>query len=114
MTFQGPFDIETLESVQPSALVPFVRTGVRQLLRGLAHKGKWKEKAAIDRLPETQLRYRQAFDLVLQAIRHSKLKKRPGRLPNLQLFDLLAAIALNSESKDLFRQTGQILAMLVS
>jgi len=109
-TFPGPFNAETLDNVHPKELTPFVRAGVRHLLRGVTHQPTAEKKAEVDRLAETQRRYREAFDFTRAAIRLDENLRRPGRVPNLQLYDLLIAIALNGENKELLAEARQMIA----
>ncbi len=107
----GKFDEETLQQVDPSALVPFVRMGVAKQLRGLMHRPKSSMRTPLLSKPESQRRYRTAFELTRSAILlNANRRERAGKLPNLQLYDLMAAIAMNAQSEKLTEEARAMLS----
>lgn len=104
--WNGPFDKESLSRVHPCALVPFVREGVTQLLHGLRHRKTVADRAKILALPETTVRYHKAFELV-EAGLFVWVPRRT--MPNLQLYDLLFAVAENAASDELLTRAIRLL-----
>lgn len=96
-----PLEVEKLAGAQmyPTALVPYARAACKELLRGIRHRKTPEEKAKLLENPEVRRKYESAFNLVKWAIDHDGEQNRTGR--NLQLYDLLAAVAIcaNSEEK---------------
>ena len=87
----GTIDNNTFILAHPSAVVPLTRKGVK----GLASEKKYEE----------------AFNLVRAAINaDAKERERAGKMPNLQLYDLLGAIARKAQSKPMLEQVCAVLA----
>lgn len=108
--FKGPFDREILPYVHHSALVPFARQAVVDLLRGVRHRPKLEERKQLLKTAEIQQRYATAFDLVLAAIERERgMRFRRGAMPNLQLYDLLGDIAINANSGQLIARATDVL-----
>lgn len=101
--WSGPFDANSLHMVHPSAMVPFLRQAMANLLKGKRHSQDLQQRAKMLATPETQALYREAFNLVLRGIEldEQPQRRRNRRMPNLQLYDLLGAVAINSYNKNL-------------
>jgi hypothetical protein len=108
--WEGPFDKISLERAHSSAVVPFVRAGVVHLLHGYRHRETADERARILALPATRRLYREAFELTLAALSLPSGGRAPHSMPNLQLHDLLAAIAINAGSDELLGRARKLLA----
>jgi hypothetical protein len=92
--WNGPFDLETVRAVHPSALVPFVRAAVVRLIPSRRELRNPKMRKQLFGKPSVQEGYRKAFEITLAAIhRDDRRRGRSGRIPNLQLYDLLGALA---------------------
>jgi hypothetical protein len=108
--WEGPFNKVTLERTHPSAVVPFVRSGVVQLLRGYRHRRTAQKRAKFLELPATKSRYREAFELTVAGLSVHPRRRAFHSMPNLQLYDLLAAIAINAASEELLDRARKLLA----
>jgi len=108
-SWNGPFDGPAVRRVHPSALVPFLRQAVRTELAGIMHRKKPEERNAILAHPITRRRYQRAFSLVQQGIQLDAARPHKHPMPNLQLYDLLGAIAINSNSKPFLQQARKLL-----
>jgi hypothetical protein len=120
----GSFDEDNLRNVHRSALVPFVHMGVLNYLQGYRHRKDPNDRAKLLADPKVQERYLAAFQFVEMAInfeehgslspltpnRHLSRRSKSFKGPNFQLYDLLAAIAMNFDSPDLLCRTRSKLA----
>jgi hypothetical protein len=105
--WNGPFDSDALPRVHRSARVPYIREGVTKILSGFQHRNKDEFRSAIQS-PEWRSRHARAFDLV-RAELSLENQQSANAMPNLQLYDLLAAIAINSGSDSLVTTARQLL-----
>ena len=79
-----------ISAVHGSALIPFVRARVKLFLE--------------------QQSYTEAFKLVQDAVVHVSTNQPAGTMPNLQLFDLLGAIARRAGKPEFLEMAGTLLA----
>ena len=109
--WEGPFDSSEISRVHESALIPFVREAVRSKIPTRRKRNDPKLLATL--LDDASVRdgFHQAFDLTKAAIREDeKRKSRRGKVPNLQLYDLLGSIALGCASTELLQDAAAILS----
>lgn len=114
----GPFDKSVIEEglVHPSALIPFVRTGVVSLIRGYRHRKDAAKRAEFLASADVQRRYRDAFELTKAAVLGGRnvsavepIRRGGAKMPSVQLCELLAKIAINSNSADLLQSAKDLL-----
>jgi len=106
----GPFDPAALESVHLSAVIPFVRVVVSKMLHGLMHRRDPRERTLLLANPANQLKYARCFRAYRSGdCREEVWRRRRGSMPNLQLYDLLGSVALNSQSNELLKKAQRAL-----
>jgi len=107
LPWNGPFDIQSLRRVHHRAKIPFIRLGVTEILKDFRHRSRDQIGSAIQSTA-WRSRHIRAFKLV-QAELYFENERATRTMPNLQLYDLLGAIAINSGLDALVLKARQLL-----